>query len=325
MVTGMKRQNKKIVFYLVVGLLLSLGSCVESRAAAKVLIGKVDLKALVLLHPGMRSYNPYLQAFRVDPAKVSTSVANQKSEEQHREIDELNARIRLLEGRLHETRRNYNREMERIAKQYLDKIDTLATGPRALKRKEYDIAQNRTDASFNAKLQSYSAQLEQAEDRRSKLEKVAYHVGYTDPETTQKQFAAIINEIRQYTRQIAANKGIEVVLNSKSRELKATLQAQSQVLAPDLNYDKLFAIPFPNEIRNDSAAINGYYQNITSLAANWLGHGTSILEPFSTQMLDNDIFIGGVDLTVEVLAAIFRSYKIDNNIGNAVIQSIYSN
>ncbi|MFZ5950461.1 MAG: hypothetical protein ACOYXC_07135 [Candidatus Rifleibacteriota bacterium] len=317
----MKKQLQKIGCFLVTAFMLL--SCCGVEAAPRASIGKVDLKALVLLHPAMRSYDPYVQAFKIDPARVAGG-AKQRSEEQQSEINRLDSEVRLLQGRIHEMRRNFDREMERIAKNYLDGIEDLATGPRALKKKEYDIAQNRTEVSFNAKIQALGAQLSQAEDRRSRLEKVAYHSGYSDPETTQKQFAAIISEIRQYTQQIATQKGIEVVLNSKSRELKAVARRET-VMAPDLNYEKIFRMPFPNEIRNDSAAVNGYYQNITSLAANWLGHGSDILEPFSSQVLDNDVFIGGADLTVEVLAAIFKAYKIDPNVGNAVIQSVTGN
>jgi AraC-like DNA-binding protein len=248
----------------------------------------------------------------------------QKSDQHKGEIESLTAQARLLQGRIHELQRNFNREIDRISSNYLDGLDTLATGPRALKRQQYELSKNHAETSFNAKLHALGAQLSQAEERLNRLEKIAYHVGYTDPETTQKQFLAIINEIRQYTQQIANQKGIEVVLNSKSRELKA-LKNENPVLAPDLDYEKIFRQPFPNEIRNDSAAISGYYQNITSLAQNWLSHGSDILQPFSNQIIDNDIFIGGTDLTVEVLAAIFRTYKVDSNIGNAVIQAIYNN
>ncbi|MEW6708768.1 MAG: hypothetical protein AB1403_03010 [Candidatus Riflebacteria bacterium] len=319
----MKKQMRKMGCFLVAALMLLVCASVELKAASRAAIGKVDLKALVLLHPAMRSFDPYVQAFKVDPARVAGG-AKQRSEEQQNEINRLNSEVRLLQGRIHEMRRGFDREMERIAKNYLDGIEDLATGPRALKKKEYDIAQNKTEVSFNAKIQALGAQLSQAEDRRTRLEKVAYHSGYSDPDTTQKQFAAIISEIRQYTQQIATQKGIEIVLNSKSRELKAVTRRET-VMAPDLSYEKIFRMPFPNEIRNDSAAVNGYYQNITSLAANWLAHGSNILEPFSSQILDNDVFIGGADLTVEVLAAMFKAYKIDPNVGNAVIQSVTGN
>lgn len=296
----------------------------KATAAPKAQIGKIDLKAVVLLHPAMRSFDPYIRAFRVDPAKVPQAVMKQKADEQKGEVEKLDAQARLLQGRIHETRRKFDREMERLANNYLDGLENLATGPRALKKKEYDIAKNRTESSYNARLQALGAQLNQTEEKRDRLGNVAYNVGFTDPDATQKQFAAIINEIRQYTQQIATQKGIEVVLNSRSRELRK-MKSENTVMAPELNYERLFSTPFPNEIRNDSAAISGYYQNLTSMAANWLAHGNDILNPFSSQIVDNDIFIGGVDLTAEVLAAIFRTYKIDANIGNAVIQAVYTN
>ncbi|GAB4279269.1 MAG: hypothetical protein Kow0029_23120 [Candidatus Rifleibacteriota bacterium] len=293
-------------------------------AAQTVFIGKVDLKALILLHPAMRSYDPYIQAFKVDASKVSPAIIKQKAEEQESELAKLRADSRLIQGRIHELKKRFNREMDKLANNYLDGLETLATGPAALKRKTYLINKNRAETAHFAKLKSYNAQLTQIEERISKLEKITYQVGYTDPEETQKQFNAILNEVRQYTQKIANQKGIQVVLNSRSRELKSIRQ-DNQILGADLNYDKVFRMPFPNEIRNDSAAISGYYQNLSSMAATWLMEGNKILQPFSNQIIDNDIFIGGTDLTAEVLSAIFRSYKIDQNIGNALIQAIYTN
>lgn len=322
----MKQNFKKtILFTIIIGFLVTmLHQAPVLHGAQPILIGKVDLKALILLHPAMRSYDPYVQAFKVNATNVSANQMQQRASEHQGEIGKLNARARLVQGRIHELRRNFNREMDKLSGNYIDGLDNLATGPAALKRKQYSIAKVRSEASFNAKLRALGAQLTQAEERINKLEKISYHVGYTDPDATQKQLASIINEIRQYTQQIANRKGIQIVLNSKSRDLKA-LSSSKPTLAPELDYDKPFRMPFPNEIRNDSAAINGYYQNITGMATNWLMHGSTILSPFTSQVLENEIFIGGTDLTVEVLAAIFRSYKVDKNIGNALIQAIYEN
>lgn len=310
------------LFAIIIMLLVPLICNSNLYGAPTTLIGKIDLKAVVLLHPAMRSYDPYTQAFKVDAAKVSPALMKQKAEEHKGDIEKLQAQSRLLLGRIHELQRNFNREMDKLSNNFLDGLESLATGPAALKRKQYSLTKDRTEASFNAKLQALGAQLTQTDERLAKLEKISYQVGYTDPETTQKQFTAIINEIRQFTQQIANQKGIQVVLNSKSREIKSFAN-NATIIAPELDYDKVFRMPFPNDIRNDSAAIGGYYQNVTSLASNWLAQGTNILSPFSGQMLDNDIFIGGTDLTAEVLAAVFRNYKVDKNIGNAVIQAIY--
>lgn len=292
-------------------------------AAPKLQIGKIDLKSVVLLHPGMRNYDPYKQAFKVDPLKVPQELMKQKAKEHKEEIHTLKAESRLLRGRIHELRRKHDRDIDKLLTNYLDEIESLATGPRALKRKKYEIAKNLTESAFYAKLRSLGIKLDQTDSRISKLERISYNVGYTDPEETQKRFNAIINEIRQYTSQIASQKGIDVVLNSKSRDLKYLIKKERIVLAPDLDYAKIFNMPFPENLKTDSAAVAGYYQNLTTLAANWLHHGSKILQPFSAEILENDIFIGGTDLTAEVIAKIFRRYKIDAHIGNAVIQSLH--
>jgi hypothetical protein len=171
-----------------------------------------------------------------------------------------------------------------------------------------------------------AGQLNTAEEKLNRLNKIAYQVGYTDPEETRKKFNAILNEIRQYTQQQATIKNVQVVLNSSlSSSLKLESRRNDTVMPPELDYSKVFSLPFPREISKDAAAIAGYYGNITSLASNWLMHGDKILDPFRAAILDNDVFIGGVDLTADVLVAIFRAYKIDPNIGNAVIQSISVN
>jgi hypothetical protein len=284
-------------------------------------IGKVDLKALILLHPSMRSYNPYMQGFKLNADKVTQARAKQQSQESQSELKNLQTQARIIEGRITATQRKYNREMATLTNNYLDGLEHLATAPRALKKKEYDRIKSEKEVEYAAKLQSYGVQLLQIEEKIDHLKKASYEPGYTTFEETQKRFNGIVNEIRQYTKQIANRKGIEIVLNSKSRDIKLLTQEKS-VISPDLNYNKIFQTPFPNAIRNDPAAIQGYYSNITSMAENWLHNGSDILAPFNSKVIDNDIFIGGQDLTVEVLKAIFKAYKIDSNIGNAVIKSV---
>lgn len=318
------KNKSSVLFFAIVFLLISIfnhNSAIKLNAAPQTAIGKVDLKALILLHPSMRSYNPYMQGFKLNSDQVTQSRIKQKSQEHKSELKQLQTRAKVIEGRITATQRKYNREMEILANNYLDGIETLATGPRTLKRKEYNLKKSQTESEYAARLQSYGIELIQIEDKIAQLERLSYEPGYTGPEETQKRFNNIINEIRQYTKQIAGRKGIEIVLNSKSRDLNKFKQKDT-VLAPDLNYNKIFQMPFPRAIRNDQPAIQGYYSNITSLAKSWLHSGSDILKPFSNPIIENDIFIGGQDLTIEVLTAIFKAYKIDPNIGNAVIKSV---
>ncbi len=286
-------------------------------------VGKINLKAVVMLHPAMTSYDPGMQAFKVDSSQSSQQQTQQKASRHQAELDELSSQIRALQGRINETHRNYERQVEELSTRYLHGIDELATGPAAMQRQEYTVDQNKASASYHEKLTALGAQLSTAEEKYDRLSRIAFNVGYTEPDETRRKFAAIINEIRQYTQQIATQKNVQVVLNTSLSSVLA--RSREQVVVPDLDYGKIFAIPFPRDIANDSAAIAGYYSNISSMAANWLSHSDKVLEPFKVAMLENDVFIGGVDLTAEVLAAIFKAYKIDPNIGNAVIQSVNFN
>lgn len=287
-------------------------------------IGKINLKAAVLLHPAMTSYDPSRQAFKVDISKVPQQQLQQKSGQHQAELNELSATIKSLQGRIQELHRNYNRQMEELSEKYLDGADSLATGPAALKRQDFLIDSTRAESSYHSRLQALGAQLSTAEEQYERLSRIAYHVGFTDPDETRRKMTSIINEIRQYTQQIATQKNVQVVLNT-SLTSSLVRSHQEVVMPPELDYGKVFGVPFPRDITSDGAAVAGYYGNITSMAGNWLSHGEKILEPFKSGMLDNDVFIGGVDLTAEVLSAIFKAYKIDPNIGNAVIQSISLN
>ncbi|MGM0598869.1 MAG: hypothetical protein ACQETH_03520 [Candidatus Rifleibacteriota bacterium] len=324
MKTRISPKHSKFLVCSSIILLLSIfnhASSSKLNAARQTAIGKVDLKALILLHPSMRSYNPYMQGFKLKADQVTQARAKQQSQEHKSELKQLQTKAKAVEGRITETQRKFNREMELLTNNYLEGIEHLATGPRRLKKKEYDLKKSEKEAEYGARLQSYGVQLLQIEEKIDQLEKASYEPGYTTFEETQKKFNRILNEIRQYTKQIANRKGIEIVLNSKSRDLKF-LEKEKSVISPDLNYNKIFKMPFPKAIRNDKPAIQGYYSNLTSMAKNWLHNGSDILQPFSNKVIDNDIFIGGQDLTVEVLKAIFKAYKIDPNIGNAVIQSV---
>lgn len=315
------------ISYLLLVLMLLTASAPDLHAQRSrdiAFVGKINLKAVILLHPAMTAYDPSSQAFKVDITKVPQQQMQQKSSRHQAEIVELAASIKSLQGHIQELHRNYNRQVEDLTEKFAGGAESLATGPAALKRQDYLIDSARAESSYHAKLQSFSAQLATAEERYESLSRIAYHVGFTDPDETRRKLASIISEIRQYTQQIATQKNVQVVLNS-SLSSSIVHTRQDVVVPTDLDYGRVFGIPFPREITSDAAAVGGYYGNITSMASNWLSHGDKILEPFKASILDNDVFIGGVDLTAEVLAAIFKAYKIDPNIGNAVIKSISVN
>lgn len=314
------------LIFAVIMLVVAIHSPLAAQRSREIaLVGKINLKAVLLLHPAMASYDPAYQAFKVDASKLSPQVQQQKAAQHKAELAKLSSTIKSTQAKIHELRRNHDRNMQNLSNQYVSGIEKLATGPAGLKRQEYLINSNRTESAFNAKLQAMNNQLLMAQDQYDRLSRVAYHVGHTDPDETKRKFLAILNEVRQYTQQIATQKNVQVVLNtSLSSSLKLD-RSNTVVMPPELDYAKVFSIPFPREITSDEAAVAGYYGNITSLAHNWLTHGDKILDPFRASILDNDVFIGGVDLTPDVLVSIFRAYKVDTHIGNAIIQSLNVN
>ncbi len=319
--------NRICLFIAALILVMAAQSPLSAQRTREIaLVGKINLKAVLLLHPAMASYDPAYQAFKVDASRVSPQVQQQKAAQHKAELEKLSSTLKSTQAKIHELRRNHDRNMQNLSNQYVSGIEKLATGPAGLKRQEYLINSNRTESAFNAKLQAMNNQLLMAQEQYDRLSKVAYHVGHTDPDETKRKFSAILNEVRQYTQQIATQKNVQVVLNtSLSSSLKLDNRNNNIVMPPELDYAKVFSIPFPREISGDEAAVAGYYGNITSLAFNWLTHGDKILDPFRASILDNDVFIGGVDLTPDVLVSIFRAYKIDTHIGNAIIQSLNVN
>jgi hypothetical protein len=309
-----------IKLLVVVSLLAATAGHIEARQREISYIGKVNVKALILLHPSMASYDPYKKAFKISQNQASTKQIEQNQKASQERVSELQNKANFLRGKIEENHRNFDRQLQKLSENYLRNIDEVATGPAAMKRQQYKIDANLLQTAFNAKIQSLGGQLMKVEDELDNLNRMAYHPGFTDPEDTQKRFFAIVNEIKQYTHQIASKKGIPVVLNSNT--ISGLKGQKERIIPADLDYGKLFQMPFPNEIRNDSGAISGYYSNISSLAYNWLVNGDTVLQPFETSLVNMDIFIGGIDLTNEVAATIFRAYKIDQNLGNAILQSI---
>lgn len=319
----MKRTRISLSIVLpVIVFVLFAGNLLAQRSRDIALIGKINLKAVLLLHPAMGTYDPAKGSFKTDVSRLTPQQKSQMANQHQAEIDRLNSKIKALRSKIHSERRNHDRQMQNMSAKYLDGIDKLEKGQAGFKKQQFRVDSSRIESSFAAKMTALSGEIQVAEDRLERLSRIAFHVGYTDPEETRKKFNGILNEIRQYTQQIATQKSIQVVLNTSFSSSIRRENSRSMVMPPDLDYSKVFSTPFPREIANDEAAVGGYYANLTSMAGNWLFHGEKILDPFKSALLDNDVFIGGVDLTADVLSSIFRTYKIDTHIGNAIIQSI---
>lgn len=288
-------------------------------------IGKINLHTLFLLHPSMISYSPEKQAFRVTRDSVSQARVKSLASANDNEIKRLQALMKTITARIREEEKSYSRKIDEYNQKYLSKITQLATGEAGMNRLNHRLATTNAEVSHGAKMTAYYAQYSDAEEKLMKLTQFGFNEGYTTPEETEQRFVNIINEIKAYTQRIADQKGISIVLNTGYKRSLGKISSSPDGFVPDdMALSSIFSRGFPADLARDEAAIGGYYSNIDSLTQNWLKNGDKILSRTKSSMLDNDVFIGGVDLTADVLTSLFKAYKLDPNISNAVVRSAVS-
>ncbi len=294
------------------------------QVAGGALIGHVDFRALVLLHPSMMGYDTQLSAFRVEPSKTTLpQQVERRSQEQKQRIEELENEIRALRAKITELHRNYTRDVTELNDRYTEGIIELATGPAGMKRQQFELDKIQLDSTYQAKLQSTSGRCVAATEELERLQGISLSPGYTTPEETEARFNAIVKEIRQLVQAVAARRGIQIVLNSSFRRaLRRELPSRETEAPVELSYQKIFITPFTREVGTSHDFTAGYYENIISMTRNWLDHGVRILKPAKSSFIDSDIICGGIDLTGEVLSTLFASYKLNQNIGAAVIKAV---
>jgi len=294
------------------------------QAAGSGLIGHVDFRALVLLHPSMMGYDTQLSAFRIEPSKATLpQQMERRSQEQKQRIVALESEIRALRAKITELHRNYTRDATELSDRYTKSIVDLATGPAGMKRQQFELDKAQLDSTYQAKLQSASGRCVAATEELERLQNISLAPGYTTPEETEARFSAIVKELRQVVQSVAARRGIHIVLNSSFRRaLRRELASRETEDPVELSYQKIFTTPFTREVGTSHDFTAGYYENIISMTRNWLDHGSRILKPAKSSIIDSDIVSGGIDLTGEVLSTLFASYKLNQNIGAAVIKAV---
>ncbi len=318
-----KYMNKKILPFILFFLIMP---CSLLAQRGGIYIGKLDVRTVFLLHPSMISYSPEKKAFKVTRDAVSKKKAEAEASSNQEEIRRLNAQLKSLTGKINEEEKKYAKKIDSLNQKYLSKITKLATGEAAMNRMSFKMESGNAEISYNAKLTALYAQYNSTEEQIMKLTQFGFNEGYTTPDETEQRFTAILNEIKAYTQRIADQKGVSIVLNtSYKRAMTADSSNSSNGFVPDdMALGAIFNTNFPPDLVHDEAAISGYYTNLSSLTQNWLRNCDPIIGRYKNSMLENDVFIGGVDLTGDVLASLFKAYKLDPNISNAVIKSALS-
>lgn len=322
-------------FFLKVALLICLSCMIYSgnelfaQRRSATLIGTVDFRALLLLHPTMMDYSPEKQAFKVDVSQSPDRQNEAKSIEHQKHIEDLRSRSIRLQAQITEQHRNHEKEMTKLSGNYLDRIkDNIATAAAAVESERYNRSRTAKETSYRAQLRSLGDQLANVSKELQQLERISYHEGYTTPEETKKYFRAILAEVKQYVQHIASQRGMGIVLNnSYQRTLRRTgSEGNPMAINSDNEYRNIFRLPLQTAEGGSGHQLHsGYQQTVADMTKNWLDLTDTVLMPFTDTIIDADIIVGGTDITSDVLTAIFRQYRLNENIGVAVIRAATSN
>lgn len=290
-------------------------------------IATVDMASLVAMHPAMAAYDPNMQAFKVTrPRQQFIQDKSRLAADKAKKIEELRARMRQLESQITAERQRQIRDEAQQKIDFDKSMAKLATEAvrlhlQVFRNKEAEMRQRNV-----ARLRSLKLQIDQI-DRQIENENAEMLADrFTTPTETRQRFLQILNEIRQYAQLAAASRNITIVLDSGGSSFPQTQQVTEQGSFPgDIDYAEVFEKPLlsPITLSSDEASVQGYYNLRRDKAIVWHNNRSSILAPFRNELANTAVVVGGIDLTIEVLNAILKNYRVDQTVQsilNSVIQ-----
>ena len=314
--------NRRIILIL---LLISSFFSLEARAQRRgdMAIGKVNLYAVLLLHPAMIDYDTEAKAFLAQRDAVSQQKYKNEQSSNSNDIKMLEEHIRKLRARIAEEDKKYANRMTKLTTDHTSELVGLATGPAAVSEIEYKKNKKKEEDRYAASIGSLYGEIQIAEKKIEKLTRSGFGEGHTTPDETYRRFEAIFSETNSYIKRIAEQKGISVVLNSGYKRLFR--QFDSRITDFNIPIEQslrgIVKGPVQETLNRDPDALRGYYEYLNSRTVSWLDNAGSILRNVESGFVNSDIIVGGYDLTGEVLTALYKAYKIDPNITQAIVNT----
>ena len=287
-------------------------------------IGKVDYFALIMLHPSMMDYNPEIKAFAIKRDDYSLQKMKIEKRENSDDIIKLQKRIKALQARVVEEDKKFLDKMDKIKKKHLDELVDLATGPAAVSEIEYQNEVDKEDERHISKIYQLNGEITILEEELQKINHYVYSKDYTTPNETDKRIDTIIAEVNTYIKHIANQRGISIVLNSGYRRFYKKIDfsaSRDDYVSSPMTFGSIFVLNY----EEGDYALKGYYESVNSRVNSWLYEAGDILKKKTNYLVNCDVVLGGIDLTADVLNNLYKAYKIDQNVTNAIIQSLVSN
>lgn len=310
-----------ILFFFGLALLFIPNSLYAQKTGAY--IGKLDLYTVTMLHPAMIWYSPEKKGFKVTRTDVDKKRITQLNEIRAKELNELHYKMNAINSRIKKENKDYDTNVAFMSRKYFDKQANVGTATYELNKKRFKKQTEESLAIHQVKINQLYGELAKIEEKINNLDEDT-EFGYSNSVETEKRIKDIIKEIKIYSKRIADQKGINIVLNSGYKKLlpPKTDRNNTSSFSDHDAFGTVFTLAFPNSLSNDEGAVKGYYNSIESKTKIWLNNGKSLFNNNLDAMVNDDIIVGGVDLTTDVLYALYKAYKLDANITNAVIQAV---
>jgi Skp family chaperone for outer membrane proteins len=304
-------------------MLVLLASSPTAQGKAGSAIGTIDLVTCLILHPSMSSYDPYAQAFRKSGEPPSPDSLAKKAKVHEEEATALRDKVKLIENQMNQTRASHDQEMRAAQESFDQEMNTSASGTWALRREVYQRKIALLDQKFFARMRAFQMQIAQLSDRIDDRTSPGHAGTYLSAKESADRFLRIITEIRKIAQTVAKKRDIEIVLDSSFSHLMFPPRSAGQNLPSNLDYGQIFAdMEVPQKLAEDAAALDGFKSIQTSRIEVWHQHRFDILAAFRAQLGQTYVFVGGTDLTKDVLESIFSTYKISKQLQEAMFQAI---
>ncbi|HAE38425.1 MAG TPA: hypothetical protein DCG57_07275 [Candidatus Riflebacteria bacterium] len=292
-------------------------------------IATVDMASLLALHPAMAAYDPNMQAFKVTrPRQQFIQDKSRLAADKAKKIDELRARMRQIESQISAEKQRHIRDEAQQKTDFDKSMAQLATEAVRLHLQVFRNKEAETRQRHIARLRSLKLQIDQIDRQIENENAEMLSDRFTTPTETRQRFLQVLNEIRQFAQAAAASRNISIVLDSGGSSFQQTdLSSVQKSIPGDVDYAEVFAKPLlsPITLSSDEASVQGYYNLRRDKALVWHNNRFGILAPFRNEMANTTVVAGGIDLTLEVMNAILKNYRVDQTVQsilNSVIQGV---
>lgn len=294
-------------------------------AASGAFVGTVDLSAAILFHPYMMNYDPAQRSFIRDAAAAANPAVPlsqggdaEFEKKAHQNLEEINR----LEDRLQKLRVGYDEEVMQAQTEFEQRTANLPKAKATVLQVQHEQRNIQREQKFSAESRALKAQIDLLQQKNAALAASDPNSRHLSPAEAEQKFRDLLEDVRAVTRQIAAQRGIGIVLDSSQAGIRQIFEQSRPEPLADNSFTNMFNQKMPPGAQRDNPSGQGITLIQRDLALNWYSHRGFLLEPFRNVLGGNFVVTGGYDLTPEVLTALWTRYRVDSSIQALILQAL---